>query len=229
MAIIYAVEDDVHIGQLLYYSLKSAGHEVKVFESAEQFWSAVSKKRPEMVLMDVMLPGADGFETVKRLRNDSACRCLPLIMLTARGEESDKVRGLQIGADDYITKPFSVAELIARIDALMRRTSEMDSQTGERLIYKDLIIDIARHTVEKNGQQIAVTNKEFELLVLLVRGKGVVLTRDMLLDKVWGYDYAGETRTVDVHVKSLRKKIGDDPADPRYIMTVRGVGYRLFE
>ena len=173
-----------------------------------------------------MLPKIDGIEVCKRLKREDSH--IPIIMLTAKSSEADKVLGLNIGADDYITKPFSIKELIARVNALLRRIGETEKQNGGVIInLGNLRVDLERHEVEKNGELLDLTLKEFELLRILLENKGKVLSRNILLDKVWGYDFYGETRTVDVHVRNLRKKIEDDDRNPQYIETVRGVGYRI--
>ena len=199
---IIIVEDDASIRTMLEYYFKSMGHEVQ----------------GDIALLDVMLPGMDGLEIVRRLRQDPATAKLPIIMLTARQTEMDKVTALDAGADDYITKPFGVMELQARINAVLRRTGERDPQ----LVYEDLVIDPAGRTVRRGDEEISLTYKEFELLRLLVSRRGTVLTRDEILAAVWDYNFVGETRTVDMHIKSLRQKLGEG-----YITTVRSVGYKM--
>lgn len=213
---IIIVEDDASIRTMLEYYFKTLGHQTAAFESGEDFFAA--RPRGDLALLDVMLPGMDGIEIVRRLRADADTAKLPIIMLTARQTEMDKVTGLDAGADDYITKPFGVMELQARINAVLRRAGERDP----RLRYRDLVIDPAGRTVRRNGEDVALTYKEFELLRLLVSRRGTVLTRDEILSAVWDYDFTGETRTVDMHVKSLRQKLGDG-----YITTVRSVGYKV--
>lgn len=173
-----------------------------------------------------MLPEIDGFEVCKKIKRDDELANIPIIMLTAKGEEFDKILGLELGADDYITKPFSVRELIARIKAVLRRNNKEEKQ--QNIINIDnLTIDLERHEVLKEGKKVELTLKEFELLKLLVMNKGKVMTRDFLLDRIWGYEYYGETRTVDVHVRHLRQKIEEDDKNPKYIETVRGIGYKF--
>ena len=210
------VEDDPSIRTMLEYYFKSLGHQVSAFESGEDFFAA----RPQMdlALLDVMLPGMDGIQILRRLRGAPETEKLPVIMLTARQTELDKVMGLDAGADDYITKPFGVLELQARVNAVMRRVGE----STPLLRYRDLVIDPAGRTVTRDGEPIVLTFKEFELLKLLVLRRGTVLTRDEILSAVWDYDFAGETRTVDMHVKTLRQKLGEG-----YITTVRSVGYKM--
>ena len=210
------VEDDSSIRAMLEYYFKSLGHEIAAFESGEDFFAASPKA--DLALLDVMLPGMDGLEILRRLRADPETAKLPIIMLTARQSEMDKVAGLDAGADDYITKPFGVMELQARVNAVLRRLGRTDPV----LRYRDLVIDTAGRTVTRDGQPIALTFKEFELLHLLVSRRGTVLTRDEILSSVWDYDFVGETRTVDMHIKALRQKLGEG-----YITTVRSVGYKM--
>lgn len=213
---IIIVEDDASIRTMLEYYFKSMGHQVRAYESGEALFA--QPVQGDIALLDVMLPGMDGLEIVRRLRQDPATAKLPIIMLTARQTEMDKVTALDAGADDYITKPFGVMELQARINAVLRRMGERDPQ----LVYEDLIIDPAGRTVRRGEEEISLTYKEFELLRLLVSRRGTVLTRDEILAAVWDYDFVGETRTVDMHIKSLRQKLGEG-----YITTVRSVGYKM--
>ena len=210
------VEDDSSIRAMLEYYFKSLGHEIAAFESGEDFFAASPKA--DLALLDVMLPGMDGLEILRRLRADPETAKLPIIMLTARQSEMDKVAGLDAGADDYITKPFGVMELQARVNAVLRRLGRTDPV----LRYRDLVIDTAGRTVTRNGENIPLTFKEFELLRLLVARQGTVLTRDEILSAVWDYNFVGETRTVDMHIKALRQKLGDG-----YITPVRSVGYKM--
>ena len=213
---IIIVEDDASIRTMLEYYFKSMGHQAKAYESGEDLFA--DEVQGDIALLDVMLPGMDGVEIVRRLRQDPATAKLPIIMLTARQTEMDKVTALDAGADDYITKPFGVMELQARINAVLRRMGDRDPQ----LIYEDLVIDPAGRTVRRGDEEISLTYKEFELLRLLVSRRGTVLTRDEILAAVWDYNFVGETRTVDMHIKSLRQKLGEG-----YITTVRGVGYKI--
>ncbi len=213
---IIIVEDDASIRTMLEYYFKSMGHQVEAHESGEELFA--HEVQGDIALLDVMLPGMDGLEIVRRLRQDPATAKLPIIMLTARQTEMDKVTALDAGADDYITKPFGVMELQARINAVLRRMGERDPQ----LVYEDLIIDPAGRTVRRGDEEISLTYKEFELLRLLVSRRGTVLTRDEILAAVWDYNFVGETRTVDMHIKSLRQKLGEG-----YITTVRSVGYKM--
>ncbi len=225
MKIIFAVDDEKHILELLAYNIKNAGYQFFGFESAEEMLDQLKRGDvvPDLILLDLMLTGMDGTECCRRLRADK--RNIPVIMLTAKNEEFDRVLGLELGADDYIAKPFSVRELLARIKAVLRRSTGEDGTEGEVLQAGDIMMDLPRHEVSKGGEPLRLTYKEFELLKLLMGNEGKVLTRDFLLNKIWGYDYYGETRTVDVHIRNLRKLLGDD--EEKYIKTVRGVGYKL--
>ena len=202
---ILVVDDEHSIVELLKYNLENSGYEVKEAYDGEEALNMVSQERFDLIILDLMLPKIDGIEVCKRLKEEYFH--IPIIMLTAKSSEADKVLGLNIGADDYITKPFSVKELIARVNALLRRIGEMEKQNDREIInIGKLKIDLERHEVEKNGKLLDLTLKEFELLRILVENKGKVLSRNVLLDRVWGYDFYGETRTVDVHIRNLRKK-----------------------
>ena len=220
---IYVVEDDPGIRELECYALKQAGFEARGFEEGEAFLEAVRVQLPKLVLLDVMLPGEDGNRLLARLRQDPRTRRLPVIMVTARGEEMDKVQGLDGGADDYIVKPFGVMELLSRVRAVIRRAGDEQSPQTE-LAVGELRMDVARHRVFANGRDVTLTHMEFELLRYLLINRGIALTRERLLDAVWGVDYPGDTRTVDVHMRTLRVKLGEAS---RCLQTVRGVGYRL--
>jgi len=215
--LIYCVEDDEHIIQLLKYNLEGAGYKTQMFNSGETLFSDSNNKVPDMYILDVMLPGIDGIEICKQLRSNAFTKNVPVMMLTAKSEEFDKVFGLEIGADDYITKPFSVRELLARVKALLRRsnTSHVQDELSTILFYNNIELDTSRHSVRKAGVIVDLSIKEFDLLKLLMQNIGKVLTREKLLDKVWGYDYVGETRTVDVHVHYLRQKIEEDESNPQ--------------
>jgi two-component system, OmpR family, alkaline phosphatase synthesis response regulator PhoP len=219
---IYLLEDDDAIRELVLYTLQSQGMEARGFALPSAFWKAMDDQAPDLLVLDLMLPEEDGLSILRALRASARCRRLPVILLTARDSEYDKVVGLDGGADDYVTKPFGMMELLSRIRALLRRTAP---QSGA-LRFGDLEADPDRHRVTAAGAEIALTQKEFELLCLLLRSPGTVFTREQLLSSVWGYEYAGETRTVDAHVRTLRQKLGDAG---RYIETVRGYGYRLGE
>lgn len=226
--LIFAVEDEVHIQQLIKYNLESSGYRVLTFDTGEDLLNACKSSLPDLFLLDIMLPGMDGLEVCRQLRGNSRTKSIPIIMLTAKSEEFDKVLGLELGADDYITKPFSIRELLARVKAIFRRITTNTTDVDADIIkHDDITIDCTRHEVYKNGTFLEMPLKEFELLKLLVLNKGKVLSRDMLLEKVWGFDYYGETRTVDVHIRYLRQKIEEDDSNPKYIETVRGIGYRF--
>ena len=217
---IVIVEDDESIRTMLEYYFKSMNHAVLAFESGEAMFETLGNTVPELCILDIMLPGMDGLEILNRLRKASATAQVPIIMLTARAAEMDKVAGLEQGADDYITKPFGLMELQARVKAVLRRAHSAPSDAV--LTYEDLEIDPAAREVRRGGEPVELTYKEFELLRLLVSRRGTVLTRDEILTNVWGYEFSGETRTVDMHIKALRRKLGDG-----YITTVRGVGYKV--
>ncbi|KHO62798.1 ArsR family transcriptional regulator [Thermoanaerobacter sp. YS13] len=225
---VLVIEDEVHILELLRYNLEAAGYKVITSENGKEGLDKALEEKPDLVILDLMLPDVDGLEICKILKKNDETKNIPIIMLTAKSEEFDKVLGLELGADDYITKPFSVRELLARIKAVLRRTQLSEEEEKEEIIkFGDIVIDTGKHLVYKKGKVLELTLKEFELLKLLSQNMGKVLTRDYLLDKVWGYEYAGETRTVDVHIRHLRKKIEDDDKSPVYIETVRGIGYKL--
>lgn len=221
---IYIVEDDENIRELVVYTLKSTGFEAEGFERGDRSGGALKTRMPSLVLLDIMLPEEDGLTILKRLRTDPRTKRLPIMMLTAKGTEYDKVLGLDGGADDYIAKPFGMMELVARIRALLRRTAD-EGEAGQ-LKYEGLCVDKLKHTVTADGNDVALTFKEFELLCTLLEADGNVMTRDTLLTKIWGYDFDGETRTVDVHVRTLRQKLGHYG---EIIETVRGLGYRIKE
>lgn len=214
------VEDDESIRTMLEYYFKSLGHEVLAFESGESLFAALGNTVPELFILDIMLPGMDGLEILRRLRRASVTAAVPVIMLTARAAEMDKVAGLEQGADDYIAKPFGLMELQARVKAVLRRAQRAPAEA--LLTYEDLEIDPAAREIRRGGEPVELTYKEFELLRLLVSRRGTVLTRDEIMTQVWGYEFAGESRTVDMHIKSLRRKLGEG-----YITTVRGVGYKV--
>lgn len=225
--LIFAVEDEIHIQQLIKYNLEGNGYRVVTFESGEGLLNEAKNTMPDLFILDIMLPGIDGLEVCRQLRQNPRSKNIPIIMLTAKSEEFDKVLGLELGADDYIIKPFSVRELLARVKALFRRVNSSTPLEAEVIRHGDITIDCTRREVYKSGEKIEMPLKEFELLKLLVLNKGKVLSREMLLEKVWGFDYYGETRTVDVHIRYLRQKIEDDDSNPTYIETIRGIGYRF--
>lgn len=222
---ILAVDDEVHILELISFNLKAAGYHVVTALTGEEALKRCEVERPSLVLLDIMLPGIDGLEVCRRLKGDRSTSNIPIIMLTARGDEVDKILGLELGADDYITKPFSVRELAARVKSLLRRVAPQQESEPQTLHSGDIMIDITNYEAFKGGEKLSLTLKEFELLKVLVLSRGKVLTRDFLLDRIWGYEYYGETRTVDVHIRHLRQKLGEEP----YIETVRGVGYRFVD
>ena len=221
---IYCVEDDASIRELMLYALRATGFEAAGFEDGETLFRALATQKPQLITLDVMLPGMDGIEILKKLRSSADTERIPVIMASARGSEYDKVMGLDLGADDYLAKPFSMMEMISRIKAVLRRTAPAQSSITLRLGRVEM--DPDSHTVRVCGQQIELTYKEFELLRVFLKHPGRVYSRDQLLEKVWGADYLGETRTVDVHIGTLRTKLG---ICSEYIRTVRGVGYRMEE
>lgn len=221
---IYLVEDDNSIRELVIYTLQMTGFQAKGFACAKDFWEEMKKGQPKLVLLDIMLPDEDGLTILRKLRGNSHTSRLPVIMLTAKGTEYDKVVGLDSGADDYIPKPFGMMELVSRVKALLRR-SEPEQKTQLRQVGM-ITVDLSKHIVTINGNPVTLTYKEFELLCYLMENVGIVLTRDQLLSKIWGYDFDGETRTVDVHIRTLRQKIGEASS---YIETIRGVGYKMEE
>ena len=222
MALIYAVEDDKNILEIEMFALKNSGYQVEGFECARDFYKKLEEKQPDLVLLDIMLPDEDGLEIVAKLRRRPETKKLPIIMVTAKSTEIDKVKGLDLGADDYITKPFGVMELISRVKALLRRTSRMNEDS--QLIHEDILMDMDKHAVTVAGQLCELTFKEFELLKYLMLNQGIVLSRDKIMDQVWGFEYEGESRTVDMHIKTLRQKLG---AAGSCIKTVRNVGYMI--
>ena len=221
---IYILEDDASIRKLVVYTLNSQGMEAEGFERPSLFWSAMEERRPELVLLDIMLPEEDGLQVLKRLRGAPETRKLPVLMLTAKGTEYDKVLGLDEGADDYITKPFGMMELMARIRAALRHTGQESGREGEHYQLGTLYVDPGRHIVRDGDRDVTLTLKEFQLLCLLLERRGTVFTRDQLLNTIWGYEFDGASRTVDVHIRTLRQKLG---ASGGCIETVRGIGYKI--
>ena len=209
------MEDERNIRELIVYTLESSGFTARGLESGKELNAAIAEQLPDLILLDIMLPGEDGLEILSRLKASEVTKEIPVIMVTAKGAEYDKVMGLDCGADDYITKPFGMMEFIARVRAVLRRAGKEE---------RDLQIQVKQHQVLAKGEKVTLTLKEFELLKFLMENKGIVLTRDRLLGHVWGYDFDGETRTVDVHVRTLRQKLGECG---ELIETVRGVGYRI--
>lgn len=228
---IYVLEDDSSIREFVVYTLCHMNLPAKGFEKPSVFWTAMEEEKPELLLLDIMLPEEDGLSILGKLRADSETKSIPVIMLTAKDSEYDKVLGLDTGADDYVAKPFGMMELVARIKALLRRTesgSARNGQSGDEKVYTagKVCVYPERHKVKIGGETVNLTLKEYELLFLLIQNKGMVFTRDRLLNKIWGYEFDGESRTVDVHVRTLRQKLGEAGS---CIETVRGVGYRIGE
>jgi DNA-binding response OmpR family regulator len=229
---VLVVEDEPTLVETLAYNLTRQGYEVFTATDGPSGLEMARKERPDVIVLDIMLPGLDGFEVCRILRREMS---VPILMLTARTDDVDKVVGLEVGADDYLTKPFSMRELLARVKALLRRvrlireevSAELGNAEAERLEFGDLVIDLTRHEVRRKGEILRLTPKEFDLLAFLARNRRAVLSRDLILERVWGWDYVGGTRTVDVHVRWLREKIEPDPANPVRIVTVRGIGYRF--
>ncbi|MBC3938681.1 MULTISPECIES: winged helix-turn-helix domain-containing protein [Anaerotruncus] len=221
---VYLVEDDESIRELVLYALASSGYEARGFERADAFWEACDALAPSLVLLDIMLPGDDGLAILRRMKESVRTADIPVIMLTARATEYDKVKGLDAGADDYVTKPFGVMELLSRVRAVLRRAGPGEEPAP--LLYGEVSLDPGRRAVTAAGEPVALTYKEFELLAFLLKNQGLVLTRERIMERVWGFDYEGESRTVDMHIKSLRHKLG---ACGEIIRTVRGVGYKIGE
>ncbi len=221
---IYIVEDDANIRELVVYTLNSSNMSAQGFENAKSFYAQMEKSIPDLVLLDIMLPGEDGLAILKKLRSSPITKNLPIMMLTAKSSEYDKVIGFDYGADDYVSKPFGMMELIARIKALLRRMPSNNNDTVYEI--DNLYVSPERHKVKVDGENIVLTLKEFELLVYLLENKGIVKTRDQILNKIWGYSFDGESRTVDVHIRTLRQKLKSAAG---LIQTVRGIGYIIGE
>ena len=219
---IYCLEDERNIRELIVYTLESSGFHAAGFSNSTDFFAAVANEKPELILLDIMLPKESGLTVLQKLKDSMVTKDIPVIMVTARGSEFDKVTGLNMGADDYIAKPFGMMEFIARVRAVLRRGGIKESSNV--LEYKSLVIHPEKHEVLADGTAVTLTLKEFELLKYLIENKDIVVTRNQILGHVWGYDFDGETRTVDVHIRTLRQKLGECG---RYIETVRGVGYRI--
>ena len=221
------VEDDANLLETLKYNLRKEGYDVVTANNGEQAIEIAWKEKPDLIILDIMLPKMNGFEVCRILRKEMT---VPILMLTAKADETDKIVGLEIGADDYMTKPFSMREFLARVRAMLRRTKMAAAPpAGEQSSIKigNLEVDTARHRASLSATVLELSPKEFDLLAYLVKNKGLVFSREQLLEKVWGYDYAGDTRTVDVHIRWLRQKIETDPAHPEHLVTVRGTGYKL--
>ena len=225
MSRIYVIEDDENIRQLVATALQAFGYQVNAFGTAGEGIAALEKETPDLMLFDIMLPDIDGVEAVRQIRKNPAYETLPIMMLTAKNSELDKVAGLDAGADDYLTKPFGILELKARVQALLRRTAR--NRRTSVLTGQDITLNCDTRDVTKGDAPLELTFKEFELLKLLMENSDRVMTRSELLNLVWGIDFEGETRTLDMHIRTLRQKLGDDAETPRYIRTVRGVGYRF--
>ena len=223
---IFCVEDDSNIRELVVYTLETTGFQARGFEEGKSFLEALALETPDLILMDIMLPGEDGISLLKRLKNSSKTRDIPVIMVTAKGAEYDKVKGLDLGADDYVTKPFGMMELVSRIKAVLRRSGAAKKKAEDIIVSGNLEINTKKHEVRADGEVIGLTLKEYELLKRLMENPNIVMTRDTLLEEIWGYDFDGETRTVDVHIRTLRQKLGKCG---ERVETVRGVGYRISE
>jgi len=224
---ILIIEDDRNLLDTLKYNLRKEGYNIVTAVDGAEALDVARREKPDIIILDIMLPKMSGFEVCRILRGEMI---VPILMLTAKIEETDKIVGLEIGADDYMTKPFSLRELLARVRAMLRRAKMVEMQPGPRealLKVGDIEVDTARHKASKGATMLQLTPKEFDLLAFLARNKGFVFNRDQLLEKVWGYDFAGDTRTVDVHISWLRQKIETDPNNPKYLVTVRGTGYKL--
>jgi len=227
VATILVVDDEEPIQELLRFNLEKEGYFVRVAKDGQEALQHVENDQPDLIVLDLMLPGMDGLEVCRKLRANPKFQQIPIIMLTAKGEEFDKVLGLELGADDYMTKPFSPRELLARIKARLRRPN-LQEETNEQIIIRgELRVDVTGFRVHVRGEETELTPKEFELLRVLVAHPGKVYSRDELLERIWGYEYDGDTRTVDVHVRHLRLKVERDPSNPEYIETLRGIGYRF--
>ena len=221
---IYYVEDDTSIRELVLYALKTAEFQVMGFENAASFYKRMKEQQPDLILLDIMLPDEDGVSILKKLKSRPDTENIPVIMMTAKSSEYDKVLGLDSGADDYITKPFGVMELISRVKAVIRRSDRSKGSAGEVLKIGELVLDEQKHEVYARGQAVSITFKEFELLSYLMKNRGLVLSRDKILNTIWNYEYEGESRTVDVHIGSLRQKLG---TCGDFIKTIRGIGYKI--
>ena len=222
---ILVIDDEMHIVELLKFNLEVNGYVVDYSLDGFDGYHKAKEFKPNLILLDWMLPNISGMDVLKKIRNDEELKDIPVIMLTAKNMERDKVKGLEEGSDDYITKPFGIKELLARINSVLRRYNKTANKVEDILSVKDIKMDLIKHEVTKKDKKIDLTIKEFDLLKLLLQNKGKVLSRNFLLDKVWGYEYFGETRTVDVHIRYLRKKIETD--EEKYIETIRGIGYKI--
>lgn len=224
---ILAIDDEIHIIELLRFNLETNNYEVDFAYDGIDGYIKAKEVKPDLILLDWMLPNISGIDILKKIRSDKNLKNIPIIMLTAKNMESDKVEGLEIGADDYITKPFSIKELLARISSVLRRYNINGQNEESILSIGNLKLDLQKYEIYRGSEKIELTLKEFELLKLLIENKGKVLSRNYLLDKIWGYEYYGETRTVDVHIRYLRKKIEGNSPSEKHIQTIRGVGYKI--
>jgi len=220
MALIYIVADDKNIREIETFALKNSGYQIRDFECAAQFYAKMEEKLPNLILLDVMLPDEDGLNIVKKIRSNPESRKIPVILVTAKTTELDKVKGLDMGADDYLTKPFGVMELISRVKALLRRCEGAEDEKFYSV--GNLLLDVVKHSVSVDGESIELTYKEYELLRLLMQNAGIVTSRDVIMERVWGTDFEGESRTLDMHIKTLRQKLGSAGT---MIKTIRNVGY----
>lgn len=220
--LVYIVEDDNNISEIESFALKNSGYITEVFETGKIFFKHLQNKKPDIVLLDIMLPDMDGLEILKKMKNTPDYKKIPVIMVTAKTTEIDKVKGLDLGADDYISKPFGVMELISRVKALLRRTLNLEEE--KVLSYESVVMDVEKRAVYVNNDAVELTYKEFELLKLLLQNSGIVLRREVIMDRVWGTEFEGESRTLDMHIKTLRQKLGDGGA---IIKTIRNVGYEI--
>ncbi|UOF91429.1 response regulator transcription factor [Fodinisporobacter ferrooxydans] len=225
---VLVVDDEESIVKLITYTFQQAGFEVFTADNGKQGMEIVKQEQPDLIILDLMLPEIDGMELCRRMRKEGIN--VPIIMLTAKDDEIDRVLGLEMGADDYVTKPFSPRELVARVKAVLRRSGDTEANVKNGILKcGDIVVDANKYEVMAYGKHIELTPREFELLLYLAKNMGRVLSRDLLLDKVWGYEFAGDTRIVDVHISHLRDKVERDPRNPIFIKTVRGVGYKLVE
>ncbi len=220
--LVYIVEDDNNISEIESFALKNSGYITEVFETGKIFFKHLQNKKPDIVLLDIMLPDMDGLEILKKMKNTPDYKKIPVIMVTAKTTEIDKVKGLDLGADDYISKPFGIMELISRVKALLRRTLNLEEE--KVLSYESVVMDVEKRAVYVNNDAVELTYKEFELLKLLLQNSGIVLRREVIMDRVWGTEFEGESRTLDMHIKTLRQKLGDGGA---IIKTIRNVGYEI--
>lgn len=219
---VWCVEDDASIRDIELYTLQQTGYDAKGFEDGNTMWKQLEQEKPDLMILDVMLPGEDGVEILKRLRDSADTRSIPVIMATAKGTEYDKVQSLDLGADDYLVKPFGMMEMVSRVKAVLRRSQ--DHGVKHLLQMDGLVVNLDEHTVKADDQKVILTYKEYELLKWFLSNPGIAFTREQLFDEVWGAEYVGESRTVDMHIRTLRQKIG---SYGKMIQTVRGVGYRL--